>query len=212
MLLYITGGVGLLLSVIAIVLVLIFHAKSKPKIVPIIIYVLGLALFLGSGFLHWRGLEPEPDGKEPADGAQLEAENTAVPAGESDSDSGAAGDLGDYYVEVKGASLVKDYDGNPAVVITYAWTNNSEDTTSAEVALMAKAFQDGVQLNTAFIGDASVYNSELSFKGIRPGTTFEVQCAFELTSESSVIEFEVSELFSLSDDTVAENFDPADLG
>ncbi len=76
---------------------------------------------------------------------------------------------------------------------------------------MEKAFQNGVQLSTAFIGDVSVYNSELSFKDLRPGTSLDVQCAFELTSETSVIEFELSEFLGLSDDVVVDNIDPAQL-
>ena len=57
MLLYITGGVGFLLSVLSIFLILIFHKKDKSKIVPLIIYFLGFVLFMGSGFLHWKGFE-----------------------------------------------------------------------------------------------------------------------------------------------------------
>ena len=36
--------------------------------------------------------------------------------------------LGDYIVEIKSATVTQDYDGNPAVIITYSWTNNSGET------------------------------------------------------------------------------------
>ena len=67
MVFYITGGVGFVLSVLGIVLVLLFHKKDKKKLIPIIMYCLGLVLFLGSGFLHWRGFKLELPGKEPVE-------------------------------------------------------------------------------------------------------------------------------------------------
>lgn len=120
-----------------------------------------------------------------------------------------SGDLGDYHVEIKGASIVKDYEDNPAIVVTYAWTNNSEDTTSASTAMYAKAFQDGVQLDSAWV-DSDEYDGGADMKEVRPGTTIDVQDAFELTSETSTVEFEISEFFG-SDDIVTTNFEPANL-
>lgn len=122
-----------------------------------------------------------------------------------------SGDLGDYHVEIKEALCTEDYEGNPAIVITYSWTNNSEETTSAMVAMHEKAFQDGVGLDTAIIMDSSVYDSGAGMKDVRPGTTIDVQCAFSLTSETSTVEFEISELISFSNDCVVMNFDPASM-
>lgn len=121
-----------------------------------------------------------------------------------------SGDIGDSHVEIKGAFLSQDYEGNPAIVITYAWTNNSEETTSAMATTMEKAFQDGVELDTAIITDDYRYDGDSSTKDVRPGTTIDVQCAFVMTSTSTV-EFELSEWISLSDDMVTMDFDPANL-
>ena len=57
MLYLITGGVGFGLSLLSIILVAIFHAAGKKKLVPLILYVVGLALFLGSAFLSWKGVQ-----------------------------------------------------------------------------------------------------------------------------------------------------------
>lgn len=137
--------------------------------------------------------------------------------GGSASDSGetmtGSGDLGAYHVEIKDATLVHDYDGNPSIVITYSWTNNSEDTTSAMMSILEKAFQDGVELDTAMIFDSGIYDSGASSKDVRPGTTIDVQCAFTLTSETSIVEFELSEAFSwTNNDKVTMNFNPSELG
>lgn len=117
-----------------------------------------------------------------------------------------SGDLGDYHVSIEGFQVVEDYDGNPAIVIDYTWTNNSDETKRADVTILEKAFQDGVQLEASFIADRSIYDYSTSAKDIRPGTTIDVQCAFTLTSETSNVEFELSELFSFSDDIVSMDF------
>lgn len=123
------------------------------------------------------------------------------------------GTIGEYTIEIKGATLAKDYEGNPAIIITYAWTNNSEETTSAMVSVSSQAFQDGVELDTAIIGDSDVYDSDASWKDVRPGSTIDIQAAYALTSETSIIEFEVSEwiTFESNPPIVFMNFDPANL-
>lgn len=123
----------------------------------------------------------------------------------------SSGDLGDYHVEVKDAALAADYAGNPAIVITYSWTNNSSDTISAMAAILEKAFQNGVQLDEAIIGDDSVYDMAAQTRDIRPGTTIDVECAYLLTSDTAAVEFELSEFVSLSRDIVLMNFYPAEL-
>lgn len=112
-----------------------------------------------------------------------------------------SGDLGDFYVEIKGGQLAEDYEGKPVCIITYSWTNNSDETTSAIYEIGAKAFQDGVELDTAyFILDKSVYDTGTSMKDVRPGATADVQCAFILANETSDVEFELSEFFTFSKD------------
>lgn len=186
-----------------------------------------LALLLGAavvlslaacGTSGGNGVGKEPDSSsevsEPAP-TQVPSEQGSEPSGgensDNDTQSAGSGDLGDYHVEIKGASFAKDYEGKSAIVITYAWTNNSDDTTSAMVSVGTKAFQDGVQLESAMIVGDDSYDSGTSMKDVRPGTTIDVQCAYVLTSETSMVEFEMTEWISFSDDMVTMNFDPADL-
>lgn len=130
----------------------------------------------------------------------------------ADIPSAGAGTLGDYYVEIKSALLSNDYAGNPVIIITYEWTNNSDSTTSAAVALMEKAFQNGVQIDRATAySDIPGYESGTSMRDLRPGATTEVQCVFGLPDEAAVVEFEISEFISFSTDTVTMVFDPASL-
>ena len=140
-----------------------------------------------------------------------DGDETAEPAAADAAAIPSSGDLGDYHLEIRDAALAADYAGNPAIVITYSWTNNSSDTTSAMVSILAKAFQNGVQLDAAIIGDDSVYDMAAQTRDVRPGTTIDVECAYLLTSDTAAVEFELSELVSLSRDIVLMNFDPAEL-
>lgn len=146
---------------------------------------------------------------------QIPSKQVSEPSGDEGSGDNiqpvGSGDLGAYHVEIKGASLAKDYEGKSAIVITYAWTNNSDDTTNAMVSIGEKAFQDGVQLESAMIIGDDSYDSGTSMKDVRPGTTIDVQCAYILTSETSTVEFELTEWISFSDNMVTMNFDPAAL-
>lgn len=136
--------------------------------------------------------------------APAEPAKSAEPAA---SEMIGSGDLGSFYVEITSADLTTDYEGNPAIIITYSWTNNSDETTSAMVSISEKAFQDGVELDTAFIMSDD-YDSSASMKDVRPGSTIDVQCAYTLSNQASEIEFELSELFSFSNNApkVIKNF------
>lgn len=104
--------------------------------------------------------------------------------------------LGDYAVEIKSATVTQDYEGNPAVIITYSWTNNSSETTSPMLSISTAVFQDGVGMDTAFIYDDPAYDSGMYSTDVRPGTTIDVQEAFELNNTTSPIEVEITEAFS----------------
>ena len=107
--------------------------------------------------------------------------------------------LGDYTVEIKSATITQDYAGNPAVVIAYSWTNHSNETTSPFFTVATSVFQDGVGLDSAIIMDDSVYDSSMQTADVRPGTTIEVQEAFELNNATSPIEVEITEAFLWND-------------
>lgn len=120
-----------------------------------------------------------------------------------------SGDVGDYHIEITGAYIGKDYENNPALIVSYDWTNDSEETVSASTAVYEVAFQDGIQLDTAIVTGDDNYDSDASWKDVRPGTTITVQKAFVLTSDTSIVEFEVSEWLTWDSNPpiVYKNFD-----
>ncbi len=141
----------------------------------------------------------------------IDTEEPEESAAENNGRMEQSGTLGNFDVEIKDAVLSEDYEGNQAIVITYSWTNNSEETTSVMSSMMEQAFQDGVELDVAIMDNPDIYDADGQLKDVRPGTTIDAQCAFVLTSNTSVVEFEISEFLSFTHELVVMDFDPATL-
>lgn len=144
---------------------------------------------------------PQNDAGSTSAGASTSANDAA------NAETGAAdeGDLGDYHVKILDAETgLKDYDGNPVIGVKYEYTNNGKENMMFDVAVSAQAFQDGVQLELAFMDEYSP-EYENSSKEIKTGATITCELYYELTSESDV-EIEVSELISLGDEKLTKTF------
>lgn len=134
------------------------------------------------------------------------AKDTSNDAGKMEGSGTLAGK---YDVKITGAKTCKDFEGNPAILISYTWTNNSDETTSPMGTLMEEAFQDGKQLDSA-ICDFEIQDS---LTEARPGTTLDVEVVYSMPSTSTV-EFELSALEDSLNSTVpmvTQNFDPSTL-
>ncbi|MFL2134826.1 MAG: DUF5067 domain-containing protein [Ruoffia tabacinasalis] len=66
---------------------------------------------------------------------------------------GKALSLADVTFTITDLSIADDYEGNQALVITYDWENNSEDSKSPYLTFSAKGFQDGVETDSAIFVD-----------------------------------------------------------
>jgi len=122
----------------------------------------------------------------------------------------ASGELGDYAAQVYDFELAQDFSGNPAIVIGYQFVNNSDQNQSGMAALHAIAFQNGIQLDTAIMADSGILNAEDQMKEVQPGASIDLKSAYILTSETAPVEFELSELFSLSDERIGKTFSISD--
>lgn len=105
----------------------------------------------------------------------------------------------DYVVTIDGARVTTDYNGDPCVVISFTFTNNSEETTSMASAVYPRVFQNGIECEMAFGTD---YDSGGYSADLRPGASIQTELAYELT-DMSEIEVEVSDLFSWDDTVLA---------
>lgn len=105
-----------------------------------------------------------------------------------------------YVVSIDDCQVTTDYEGKPAIIVTYTWTNDSDKATSFMVAVSAKAFQNGVQLDTGIVSDI---DAQSSMSEIKPGATATVQQAYVLDDQSDVT-VECTELISFDNTVIAE--------
>lgn len=159
----------------------------------------GLALLTGCG----GGSEAAPkDTGTTSQAASSSVSESNAPAPEETKESAPAEDR-DFAVTIDGHKVVKDYEGKPALVVDFTFTNNSDKAANFMFATQAKAFQDGIELETAIIADEKDFDSGNSMKDIKSGKSLEVQQAFVLDGEEDV-ELTVTELISFDDTPLAE--------
>ena len=133
---------------------------------------------------------------------------TASSASETEESTTTVGEgvLGDYYIKLTGVTVAEDYDGNPALIVNYDFTNNSDEAANAMWSLNIDVFQNGLELETAVIADSSVYDSGQSMRDIQTGATLSCQDAFVLEDTTSPVEIHVSELISFDDTEVTATY------
>ena len=192
------GVIGWPLMLAGLVLGIVGAAKKwQPMWANIVNIVLGfagpgLAIILVTGALA-TGAAVDEAGRPEAPAASEEAG-----AAEAE-EAGEAAAQGDFAVSIDGSTVGADYEGKPALIVSYTFTNNSDEATSFLLAVSAKAFQDGVQLSPGISLDL---NAEDLMKEIKPGASIQVQKAYVLSGESEVT-VEVSELIDFSDTVIA---------
>ena len=134
-----------------------------------------------------------------ADSAASSTASVAEGAGETvaaEQDEGSAA----YGVTIDGCRVTEDYAGEAVAVVTYTFTNNSEDATSFVVALHPEVFQNGVELNMAV---GSNWDSETYLSDVKPGSSTTVEIGYQL-GDMSDITVEVSELLDFDGTLLAE--------
>lgn len=111
-------------------------------------------------------------------------------------------------MEIKSSRLTKDYQGKDVVIVTYGFTNNSKENQAFAWAFSDKAFQNGVepQPSYSYRFDDTEYTSDNANKEIKPGTTLDIEQAYELSDLTSDVKIEVEELFSLDSKIITKTF------
>lgn len=135
----------------------------------------------------------------PAESGQTPATSASAPETAS---APAEGSDRKYAVTIDGSRMTKDYEGKPTLVVDFTFQNNSDKASSFLVAVSAKAFQNGVQLESAIVGDDKKFDSGAPLKEIKPGASLKVQSAYVLADKADVT-VEVSESFSFDESLIA---------
>lgn len=141
-----------------------------------------------------QAAESEP---EASSSAEEEAEEPAEEA----SDGPSIATNSKYAVTINGYELTEDYDGAPAIAISYTFTNVSDDNpTSMDLATNITVYQDGLECERAYFASDDGDNGSSKVKA---GKSIDVTLAYKLVDTTSDVEVEVGELFSWNDDLLA---------
>ena len=95
----------------------------------------------------------------------------------------AAAEDAKYVVSIDDAYLTQDYSGAEAVVVTYSWTNNSDETTNFMTTFSGKVFQNSVEQENAIVMDI---DSSAYMADVKPGGTAQVQMAYKVADHSDI--------------------------
>lgn len=134
--------------------------------------------------------------------------DTVEQEGETQTVSQSEGDLGSYHISIGDATVTKDYEGTRIARVAFEFTNNSEDTVAFDGATLARAYQDGVELEQNFgvdeDEDKEVANTS---KNVRPGATVTCALCWEIENTDSAIEVEIEEWLSDSGESLSKTFE-----
>lgn len=153
----------------------------------------GLAIVLVTGVLATGAAVTAPTDSGNS-GASQSSESTETSKAEAPEEGSVAADS-EYAVTIDGSRLSTDYEGKQALVVDYSFTNNSGKAISFMIATSAKAFQNGVELNSAIGADTDAMSL---LNDVKPGATIQVQQAYVL-SDSSDVTVEVTKLISFKE-------------
>lgn len=101
--------------------------------------------------------------------------------------------VSNYAVTIDSARIAKNYENKDCLVVDFSFTNNSDSNQSFASAMIATAFQNGVQIDsTVGIYEDSSDVTDTEYKMLQPGATAKVTKAYILVSQTPV-DIEVSE-------------------
>lgn len=215
----ILGFIGVILAVIAIIGT--FRGKKHGKalsVVAAVLSVLSIVITLAMQQATVDAIDEAVNGNaisqqdadantdENAD-TNADAQNDAAASDAASNVQDMEGDLENTHVAIVSAVRSdNDYEGNPTVLVTYTWTNNSDRNTSFASVLDDSAFQNGQQLDMAvYMSNPAGYDVNSYIAELQPGATGTVTVGYVLKDDSPV-DVEVTALISFDDTKVSHTF------
>lgn len=196
--------IGTVFAIVGVVATVRKTRKGKGlAIAGLIICIVSIVVVLGTQSLYSAAIDEAfgPDDNAAASASSSASDNEAAAAAESEAAEGEEkSGSSDYTVTIDDFELAEDYSGEAAIVVTFTFTNGSDEDTSFLSAIHAKCFQNGVQLDTAIVSDI---DSGSTLNELKPGATITVQEAYKLDDESEVT-VECVEFLSFNDEVIAE--------
>lgn len=111
-----------------------------------------------------------------------------------------AGKISSFNVTIKDSRIAKNSEGEPVLIVTYSFTNNSNNAAAFLYSVSEKLYQNGVELSAEyFTYGIDDYNVDDASKEIKPGVTFDVQRAYVLNDTETDVDVEISDYLSILD-------------
>ncbi len=113
--------------------------------------------------------------------------------------------IGDYQAVYKGSEIVKNSDGNDALVATYDYTNNSKEAQSFEWSMYYTVTQGDKELEytTIFVSEDSFDTlDESARQDVAPGESLEVKMTYKLNDLTTPVEIKFSDLLESETDSL----------
>lgn len=107
--------------------------------------------------------------------------------------SQSEGELGPYHVAISGIRRDSDYKGNPTVVLTCKWVNNSDKPVSFTNALGVTVTQGDAVCEQA-VYTTGIY-SDTVLTDLQPGESLEVENAYKLVDNTTAVSVKVAQQF-----------------
>lgn len=172
------------------------------KIISIITTVLFVLCFTGCGS---KQATEKNSSDSPTDSpTEIEtAPITEAPTEEQPQLSNKGTVNGQYDVEIVSARISNDYQGNPAAIVTYSFTNNGNSNATFLTSVSANAFQNSVQCGVAVITSGEM-DAQPSMSQVQPGGTLEVECAYSLQDTTNPVTIQVGPYVNFSGEVNAQ--------
>lgn len=102
------------------------------------------------------------------------------------------GTIGNYIVTIKDSRVTTDPSGNDILIVTYSYTNNSDEAKAMHYTISDKLFQNGVELGDVWSSyGIDGYSFDNETKEIKPGITLDVQIAYKLNDTTTDVDVEI---------------------
>ena len=108
-------------------------------------------------------------------------------------------------VNIVGYTTTED-EGNPVFVVLLEYTNTSDESKSPDLSYVTNAFQDGIELDSAYMYDYEYGDYKTDETKVRPNTTLKFYKSFKL-SNNNPVDVEVEPLFSWDNEHAEYTFD-----
>lgn len=129
---------------------------------------------------------------------------------DDDNNYTSSGYIGDNYIEIVDYRFGEtEYDRDPVIIVTYNYTNYSNEARSYTYNLSDNVYQNGIQLEQELFSD--IRNEEIDNsmpnKNIQPGTTIRFDKVYILQNDYDDVDVEVTPFLSSSgSDKVSKTF------